>query len=410
MNLKIINTGSFVIDDRGEIRHLKNYAHLYNNLINQFDEVAVFSGYITEHETGAAFLNDIAISNKLRLVLAKGNNPNTNSFMVIMNYLFLSLKLFPFCLGKNNYFIFMPSPIGLISFIYLFLFNNKSNIGLYIGGNYNQEHAYSKRYGYLRRLFTKPLGMLINHIQHKAILKANYVLTTCYDLYYHFHNLRPNLHLASPLINVDEDKIANRAQKKSDKIIITYCGELRKQKGCLDLLQAFKIIIANNLYHRSEKLSLRYVGDGECRRDLMSIVEACGFLSNKVEFTGHIKEKETLLNILRESALFVLPSYSEGFPRVAYEQFILGVPTILSPVGGIPFLLKNNRESLFVKPGDIQDIINKILIMLSNKRLKRNIIYFAKILMYENIFPKIKHNGTLESQIVKLIKCNDQSV
>jgi glycosyltransferase involved in cell wall biosynthesis len=48
----------------------------------------------------------------------------------------------------------------------------------------------------------------------------------------------------------------------------------------------------------------------------------------------------------------VLPSYSEGFPRVAYEATAYGAALVLTPVGGIPYRLRDGVDAVFVPVGD----------------------------------------------------------
>ncbi len=51
-------------------------------------------------------------------------------------------------------------------------------------------------------------------------------------------------------------------------------------------------------------------------------------------------------------SILVVPSFSEGFPRGIYEAGSQGLALITTPVGGIPYALENNRDALFVAPGD----------------------------------------------------------
>lgn len=50
--------------------------------------------------------------------------------------------------------------------------------------------------------------------------------------------------------------------------------------------------------------------------------------------------------------ILVLPSYTEGFPRVLYEAAAFGLAAIVTPVGGIPDRLRDGHDALFVPVGN----------------------------------------------------------
>ena len=66
---------------------------------------------------------------------------------------------------------------------------------------------------------------------------------------------------------------------------------------------------------------------------------------------GH--EKEALF---KQSDIFILPSYSEGFPLSVLEAMSYGLPLIVTPVGALPEVLKEGENCFFVKPGSVSDL------------------------------------------------------
>jgi glycosyltransferase involved in cell wall biosynthesis len=146
---------------------------------------------------------------------------------------------------------------------------------------------------------------------------------------------------------------------------------------------------------------LKIIGSGQAYDELMHFAVKDG-ISHLVIFCGQIKDQDTLKKELGNSTIFVLPSYSEGFPRVAYECFTLGVPSILTPVGGIPFLVKDNEHCLFTEPGDIGDLANKIEWLLTDENLRRKLSVNAKQIMSREIFPRIKKEGSLAKMILRI--------
>jgi glycosyltransferase involved in cell wall biosynthesis len=98
------------------------------------------------------------------------------------------------------------------------------------------------------------------------------------------------------------------------------------------------------------------VGDGKYRAQLMSQAERLG-LSSRIRFTGQVTAGLAVRNILDTSALFVLPSRTEGLPRALIEAMARGLPCIGTNVGGIPELLD---PSELVPAGDAVALSLKI--------------------------------------------------
>ena len=65
------------------------------------------------------------------------------------------------------------------------------------------------------------------------------------------------------------------------------------------------------------------------------------------------QERERLLN---ESDVFALPSYIEGVPMALLEAMASGLPSITTPVGGIPDVFTHGAEGFLVQPGDVPAI------------------------------------------------------
>ena len=89
---------------------------------------------------------------------------------------------------------------------------------------------------------------------------------------------------------------------------------------------------------------------------------------SKIVFLGQSNEVD---NILCLSDLFLLPSETESFGLAALEAMACEVPVISSNAGGIPELNINGVTGFTSPVGDIQDMTNNALHILSEDNLNR---------------------------------------
>lgn len=71
----------------------------------------------------------------------------------------------------------------------------------------------------------------------------------------------------------------------------------------------------------------------------------------QVEWRGWLGEGERV-QALREAAIFVLPSTSEGLPMALLEAMAWGRAIVATAVGGVPDVLSDGEDALIVPPSD----------------------------------------------------------
>lgn len=133
-----------------------------------------------------------------------------------------------------------------------------------------------------------------------------------------------------------------RPRRVEEPFTVLFVGRLCQPKGIFDLLHAFHRAVF------SVPATLRVVGDGPDRAKLEQLGAQLG-LTARVHFTGYM---EDIRPMVRSSDVLVLPSYSEGIPRVIMEAFAAGLPVIGTAIPGIQQLLTHESTGLLTPAGD----------------------------------------------------------
>jgi len=147
----------------------------------------------------------------------------------------------------------------------------------------------------------------------------------------------------------------------SDKFIL-FVGGLEKVKGVEYLIEAF-----SKIHNNFKEFRLLIIGKGSEDDFLKSLASRLN-IADKVEFKGRLSLVETK-DIMKKCYCFVLPSLSEGLPRVIIEAMALGKPVIGSNAGGIPELVNDGVNGFLFKTGNSDSLAEKLATLLSQKGL-----------------------------------------
>jgi glycosyltransferase involved in cell wall biosynthesis len=90
-----------------------------------------------------------------------------------------------------------------------------------------------------------------------------------------------------------------------------------------------------------------------------------------VEFTGELGHEEAM-KLMAGADLFVLPSYTEGFPNVILEAMALGRPIVATAVGAIPEMLSDGCGVL-IKPRSAEELAEALSRVLSDPGLREGL-------------------------------------
>lgn len=179
---------------------------------------------------------------------------------------------------------------------------------------------------------------------------------------------------------------------------LLFVGRISTLKGCTELAKSFCEV---QLQNPAVKISLHMAGDGDSNylAQLKDLIRKEGLL-DQVEFHGRVSFGKELFSLYQMANAFVLPSHTEGFPRVVWEAALFATPIVVTGVGGIPAIIKNKEHALVVAPKDHQALSTALNNLLRNKdeslRRAKNAYDLALSYTLEsgvgNLITKIKNN------------------
>lgn len=141
------------------------------------------------------------------------------------------------------------------------------------------------------------------------------------------------------------------------RAVIVSVGRLVRGKAHRYLVDAMTIVA-----RRHPNAVLVLVGDGPERGRLEQQVRDLA-LTDRVRFAGTRPDIPTLLAM---SAVFVLPSFSEGIPIALIEAMAAGTPVVATAVPGSLDVVVDERHGRLVPPGDAREIADAIGAVLAD--------------------------------------------
>lgn len=176
----------------------------------------------------------------------------------------------------------------------------------------------------------------------------------------------------------DNSKVAQIKKKygRNSKLIL-FVGRIAYEKNIFFLIDSFEKVTKKV---RNAKLLI--VGSGPQISELKKIVISKNLLG-KVFLLGEINhEKLVKSSIFKACDIFATASITENQPMTVLEAQANGLPCVGLNKMGMKDLIKNNYNGYLVKPEDKEEFSNKIIELLSNKKLlkkmKKNTLEMIK--------------------------------
>lgn len=152
---------------------------------------------------------------------------------------------------------------------------------------------------------------------------------------------------------------------------VLFVGRLNTEKGLLTLVEAMARLVDLDF-----DVTLAGWPTGDFDRRLTELANARGVLG-RLHMIGPVPHGPLLFDLYREHDVFVLPSLSEGTPRVIGEAMAFGLPVVTTRAGGIPDLVEHERTGLLCTPGEASELAAALRRVLTEERLREDLVRTA---------------------------------
>jgi glycosyltransferase involved in cell wall biosynthesis len=144
-----------------------------------------------------------------------------------------------------------------------------------------------------------------------------------------------------------------------NEIKFIFVGTLSKGKQPLYAIQ-----LIEQLHLLGKKVRLDLYGEGVLRKELESYITD-KHLNKSIILKGN-QTKEVIKQAYQNSHFLVLPSKSEGWPKVVAEAMFWGCVPLISPVSCVPYMVENGKRGVLLTE-NLEKDVNTIEALLLNK-------------------------------------------
>ena len=265
-----------------------------------------------------------------------------NKLKILLSFPQNMMTVQKYCSMANLVHFRSPTNLGLFVLPYISFFLNKPRWIKY-AGNWNQDKP-PFSYNFQR------LWLKYNFHNSPVTINGKWP------------NQKPHLFsFENPCILEDQLKTSVQKAKSKDyskRLNICFVGRLEEEKGILIILSALKKFKSHDWIDK-----IFIVGDGTLNTDVQFIAEK--IKSINFQIMGNISRTK-LDQIYKICHILILPSKSEGFPKVVAEASAFGCVSIVSNVGSISNYVNNTNGYLLEQITD-ESLYNKLK-KIKNKR------------------------------------------
>ncbi len=165
----------------------------------------------------------------------------------------------------------------------------------------------------------------------------------------------------------DRNRLRSSLGIREGELLLMTSGTISIEKGHHLAVEALNALLKKNV-----NVKLMIVGDGEYLGPLSGLIDKFG-LKERVILTGFVPN-ESIGSYYNAADIYLIPTLrAEGLPFALIEAMSTGLPIIASKMGGVPDIVGHGEEGLLINPDNISDMVSKVLTLLRNEDLRKEL-------------------------------------
>lgn len=175
------------------------------------------------------------------------------------------------------------------------------------------------------------------------------------------------IHIPNSIV-IDDYSYINRVYDVPNLLWVRSFSEIYNPKLAVHVL--------NKLKEDYPEARLCMVGpdaDGS-QREVINLAE---HLKLNVEFTGKLEKKEWI-KLSENYNMFLNTTNFDNTPVSVIEAMALGLPVVSTNVGGMPYLIANDKDGILVEPNHIENMSSAVLSIMKNTEKRNKIVEGAR--------------------------------
>jgi glycosyltransferase involved in cell wall biosynthesis len=129
-------------------------------------------------------------------------------------------------------------------------------------------------------------------------------------------------------------------------------------------------------------------GSGPERGRLEALAASLG-IGDAIAFTGRI-DNEHIGELYRSADVFLNPSHVDNMPISVLEALASGVPVVSTNVGGVPYIVRDERTALLVPPGDDERMGDAIVRLARDTQLRSRLAAEGLEIARQYAWPRVR--------------------
>lgn len=240
-------------------------------------------------------------------------------------------KIFNACKKANHIHLRCPGNMGLLGCLVQILFPKTPKTAKY-AGNWDSKS---------KQPFTYKLQQKI--VNNTFLTRNMQVL-----VYGEWSGMSKNIKPFFTATYSEVDKFEMNPRDSTGKIKMIFVGTLVSGKGPLYCIKIIQELLKNEL-----EVQLDFYGDG-IQRNLLEDVVSNNNLQKVIQFHGN-QNLEILKKAYQESHFVLLPSESEGWPKVIAEGMFWGCVPLATAVSCVPQMLDFGNRGITLSLNEVED-------------------------------------------------------